>query len=57
MAKYTSTSIEFFLKLSWKEGMAYFTEVAQMLQEEKDQVESSTKPAPFDVAAWHKWQR
>jgi hypothetical protein len=57
MAKYTSTPIDFFLKLNWREGMAYFNDVAQLLEEEKNQMESSTKPAPFDVSAWHKWQR
>jgi hypothetical protein len=49
--------MEFFLRLSWREGLAYFIEVAQLAQEEKDQMETSTKPAPFDVAAWHKWKR
>lgn len=57
MAKYTSTSIEFFLKLSLRDGMAYFAEVSQLSQEERDQVESSSKPPPFDVSTWHKWQR
>jgi hypothetical protein len=57
MAKYTSTSIEFFLKLNWKEGMAYFSEVAQMLQEEKDQVDSSgvrSMPQLPDISHWSK---
>lgn len=57
MAKYTSTSMEFFLKLPLREGMAYFTEVSQMMQEEQDRIDSSTKPPPFDVSAWHKWQQ
>jgi hypothetical protein len=57
MAKYTSTPISFFLKLSWKEGMAYLVDISQLMQDERDQIESTTKPAPFDVAAWHKWQR
>jgi hypothetical protein len=56
MAKYTSTSIEFFLKLDWKEGMAYFCEVAQLAQEEKDQMESNFHQPPTlpDVSAWQR---
>jgi hypothetical protein len=56
MAKYTKTSIEFFLKLHWKEGMAYFYDIAEMMQEEAEELESSTKPKPFDPSAWHKWR-
>jgi hypothetical protein len=58
MAKYTSTSIEFFLKLSWREGLAYFIEVAQLLQEEKDQMESSSSvrsmPQLPNTSGWPK---
>lgn len=56
MAKYTSTPMDFFLRLSWKEGMAYFIDVSQMIQEERDQIESSSKATSFDASALQKWR-
>jgi hypothetical protein len=55
MAKYTTTPISFFLALGWKEGMAYFHDIAEMMQEEAQEIEASTKPKPFDVSAWHRY--
>ena len=57
MAKYTSTSMEFFMKLHWNEGMAYFHEIAKLMQEEREQMEQSNKPPSFDSSTWHRWKR
>jgi hypothetical protein len=51
MAKYTHTPIEFFTKLYWREGLAYFLDIVQLAQEEKDQLDSSSAPAQFDPTA------
>lgn len=51
MAKYTHTPINFFAELYWKEGMAYFLDIVQLAQEEKDALDSTSKPAQFDPAA------
>jgi len=55
LSKYTKTSIEFFLKLQWKEGMMWFVDVAEMAQEEKDALEERTPQVP-DPAQWHRWR-
>jgi hypothetical protein len=51
MAKYTHTPIDFFAKLYWREGLAYYLDIAQLAQEEKDAMDSSSRPTPFDPAA------
>jgi hypothetical protein len=56
MAKYTSTSLDYFEKLGWKKGMAYFHDIAEMMREEAEELEASTKPKPFDPSAWHRWR-
>jgi len=58
MAKYTKTSIDFFLKLTWKEGMMYYSDIAEMAMEEKEALEEAVhrRPGPTpDVSGWHRW--
>ena len=59
MAKYTKTSIAFFLKLSWKEGMAYFHDISELAQAERDALDDSKTQAQqrFDPSVWHRWKQ
>jgi hypothetical protein len=40
MAKYTTTSMEFFLKLHWREGMMYYLDIVNLSEEENEQLQS-----------------
>lgn len=40
MAKYTSTSIGFFMALNWRAGMQYYLDVVEMSQEENEAMQS-----------------
>jgi hypothetical protein len=44
MAKYTSTSMDFFLKLQWLEGMFYWDDVGQLAAEEKEAIQPTPGP-------------
>jgi uncharacterized protein (DUF1919 family) len=41
MAKYTMTSMDFFLKLRWREGMQYYLDISLIVQEEQEQYQAS----------------
>lgn len=59
MARFTKTPIDFFLKLTWKEGMMYYSDIAQMVQEEKEAMDEATQrqsPMP-DVSNWQRMHR
>jgi len=57
MARYTKTSMDFFLKLTWKEGMMYYSDIAAMGKEEKEAMEEAVyhRMQPPDVSGWHRW--
>lgn len=43
MAKNSHTSIEFFMRLKWKEGIAWMMEMSQLAAEEAAQLEGQSK--------------
>ena len=57
MAKYTKTSMDFFLKLTWKEGMMYYSDIAEMAKEEREALEEAVhhRVQTPDVSGWHRW--
>jgi hypothetical protein len=44
MAKYTTTSMDFFLKLPWREGMQYYLDISEIAEEENERIESAAGP-------------
>ena len=44
MAKYTTTSMEFFIRLGWVEGMSYYDDISRMAAEEQEAIRPPSGP-------------